>query len=128
MAAANWVRKRTPRKQAVDRATDKADARRLAANPRKSDLQRYHSPRAIAAARTRGESNTMTPREAGQRDYEQSQRSRRVADRYPTGTVQRHNRRRSTVGRVAGGRKFSLARANVSRSKTTGQFIKRSKG
>jgi hypothetical protein len=40
--------------------------------------------------------------------------------------VQRHYRRRKTVGRVAGGRKFSLKKANVSRSKTTGRFVRRS--
>jgi hypothetical protein len=122
---ANWLRKRSPRKQAIDRATDKADARRIMANPRPTDLMKYHSPRSIAAARARGESNTRTPREAAQADYKQSQRERRAGDRYPTGTVQRHNRRRSTTGRVAGGRKFSLKRANVARSKTTGRFIKR---
>ena len=122
---AGWVRKRSPRKQAADRAEDKAAARRVAANPTRGDLVKYHSPRLIAAARARGESNTRTPREAGRATYKTAQRARRVGDQYPTVDVLHHRRRKSTAGRAAGGRKFSLKKANVSRSKTTGRFVRR---
>lgn len=120
-----YVRKRSPRKQALDRAEDKADARRIAGGAEPWRRQKYHSPKLIAAAKARGEPNIQTDREAARKAYKQSKLSRRVSDRYPTVEIERHRQRRSRVGRVAGGRKFSLKRANVSRSKTTGQFIKR---
>lgn len=124
---ARWVRKRTPGKVAADRAADKAEARGVLANPSKTDLMRHHSPRKIAAARARGESNTRTPREAARANYRQSQLARAVGDRYPTGELHRHHARKvaKSAKTTASGGKWTLREANVTRDKSTGQFRRR---
>lgn len=122
MAVKRWRRKLSAKETAARRRAAMAAARAYLTGQK---VRRYESPKMIAAHGR----DPWPPKKAAAEAYNHAMLETRVSNRYPTVEVERHQKGKLRAGerktKTSTGGKWTLRKAGVARSKTTGRFKKR---